>query len=338
MGNMVGVRHYFIEAFTPNGYISLLPKLLAKRKHTYLLQGGPGTGKSTMIKLIGIQLLDRGYDLDYIRSIRDPDSVAGFLLPKQQICLLDVKEFATDDINFAEGDVRLIDTNRFCDRIKAGKYKNEIAKIEFELEALETKLLYQLSIEYKDETISKDFKLEHIFNKAITREGMSESTVNKAGQTGELERILLAIKKEAISFLFLHALQIEGWLNLAPRYLKQYDCICLETEDPNRILGDIFKETRSMGQAADIVVHPLFTDSLIGIVFPEKNLAIWRGDPNGLEEQGLTDEHGREIVKTLEAYRKKRIELKNLMNKCANFEGMDKLRTDILNSILAQLI
>jgi hypothetical protein len=42
-----------------------------------------------MLKLIGIQLLDRGYDVDYIRSLKEPDSVAGLCLPKKRLCLLD---------------------------------------------------------------------------------------------------------------------------------------------------------------------------------------------------------------------------------------------------------
>ena len=92
VGNGAGVRHYFTEAFTPYGYISLLPELLKEKKHTYILTGGPGTGKSTMIKLTGIQLIDRGYDVDYIRSAREPDSVAGLYLPKHKICLLDKNE------------------------------------------------------------------------------------------------------------------------------------------------------------------------------------------------------------------------------------------------------
>lgn len=330
MGKTVGVRHYFIEAFTPGGYISYMPNLLNKIKHTYLLLGGPGTGKSTIIKLIGIQLLDRGHELDYLRSIRDPDSVAGIFLPKEQMCLLDVKEFCTDDIDFTEGDVRLIDTNRFCEKSKTSGYKEKIEEIESELFELEEKLLKQLEAEYRSQDLMhEDYLLQHIISKKISDKSSSKKK--------DFDKVLQTIKKDITSFIFLHALQIEGWINLAPRYLKGYDSICLEEENPDKILRDIFNETRSTGQAVTIIMHPLYANALIGIVFPDKKLAIWRGNPEILYEQDLIG-HSKEIIKVLEEYRKKRIELKNIMNKCVNFEGIDKLRTELLNSILAQLV
>jgi hypothetical protein len=259
-------------------------------------------------------------------------------LPKQQICLLDVKEFCTDEIDFSEGDVRLIDTSRFCDRKKAGGYQQEITTLEIDLQRLEDKLLDQLNMEYKGEDNESSIELE-LDRKDFYLMNILKNT-NSTGnphKMDDLAKILFEIRKESISFLFLHALQIDGWLNLTPRYLRDYDRICLDTDDSNKILKDIFKETRSMGQVIDIVVHPLYTYLLMGIIFPDKNLAIWRGNPEKIEEQGLGSNHSPEIVSILETYRSKRIKLKNIMNNCVNFEGLNKLRIELLNSILADL-
>jgi dephospho-CoA kinase len=126
--NTAGVRHYFVEAFTPSGYISMLQELFEELKYIYIITGGPGSGKATMIKLIGVQLLDRGYDVDYIRSLREPDSVAGLYLPKQRLGLIDEEEFEPLVITKKEGFKR-INLELFCDPKRLQEYENRINKL-----------------------------------------------------------------------------------------------------------------------------------------------------------------------------------------------------------------
>lgn len=339
MGNGAGVRHYFIEAFTPYGYISLLPELLKEKKHTYLLTGGPGTGKSTMIKLIGIQLIDRGYDVDYIRSVREPDSVAGFYLPKHNICLLDKNEFKTKKIDFKNEYHREIDFNSFCRRSKLDQHKPLISEIETKLTDLEKKLVVQLGDDYGQVYTSEDYKE---INVVKTFMSLKKSLgVNDKDSTSlsvdEISEILSKIKKNYLTFYFLHGLHIDRWLNLAPRYLKDFDRICLEVEDSTEMLRDILNEVKCLGQVIEIIVHPLKPYTIIGIVFPEKNLAVWEGNPCKLEEQGFQQKHSLNTTKILEEYRSSRIQLKSLINDTVNFRGLDDLRSELLSSILADL-
>lgn len=147
MGNTSGIRHYYIEAFTPYGYISLLPELLKEIKYTYLLTGGPGTGKSTMMKLIGIQMIDRGNDVDYIRSIREADSVAGLYLPKHKICLLDKDEFNWQ-INFCGPYHREIDFSSFCRQSRLEEHGPKISQLGASLADIEQDIIAQLRKDY----------------------------------------------------------------------------------------------------------------------------------------------------------------------------------------------
>lgn len=344
MGNAAGVRHYFIEAFTPYGYISLLPDLLREIKHTYLLTGGPGTGKSTMIKLTGIQLIDRGYDVDYIRSIREPDSVAGLFLPRQKICLLDKNEFVPQTVGNGDRDYyREIDFAFFCRKSRLENYQEIIKKLEKSLKEIEHKIIARLREDYNTE--AKDVPVELKQNEAQSIQtflalkkflGENENGEDHPG-LDEIKEILSKIKKNHISFYFLHGLQLDGWLNLTPRFIKDFDRICLEGEDSAYILRDILREARCLGQVMEIIVHPLKPYTITGIVFPEKNLAVWKGNPCKIEEQGFRKTHKSEMIRILEGYKTTRTKLKCLINDTVNFRGLDDLRSELLSSILADI-
>lgn len=340
MGNGAGVRHYFIESFTPYGYISLLSGALRDNKHIYLLTGGPGTGKSTMIKLIGIQLIDRGYDVDYIRSAREPDSVAGIFLPRHNICLLDKEEFLTQKIEIEDNYFREIDFNSFLRKSKLKQYKPKITDLEDDLRELESKLVKQLACDYED-AANNDAKIDYqdyqkidvLFNNVFAVPRKDKLSF----QVEEISEVLSKIKESLLSFCFLHGLQADNWLNLAPRYLKDFDRICLDAGDSAPILREILQEVICLGQVIEIIVHPLKPYSMLGIVFPEKNLAVWKGNPCKLEEQGFHKRHTTILCQILEEYRKTRIRLKSLINDCVNFRGLDDLRSELLSSILADL-
>ena len=125
MGQKPGVRHYFAEGVTNRGYISLLPNMMSEWERTYVLMGGPGTGKSTMIKMIGLELLDRGYEVDFLRSARDPDSMAGFSIRRSNLAMLDLYEVAPLKWR-APGIVeRFVDLTSHCDlrKIEQQRYR-----------------------------------------------------------------------------------------------------------------------------------------------------------------------------------------------------------------------
>lgn len=332
MGNTAGVRHYFLEAFTPYGNVSFIAGLLKDIKRTYYLTGGPGTGKSTMIKLIGIQLIDRGNDVDYIRSAKDPDSVAGLFLPKKKICLLDKNEF-TEELLTEECQWE-IDFDAFCRQSKIAQHKARIDELNVSLKELEKKIAGQLYTDYEDEL--RDTEKETVGQDKINIETLLTAKDDEPNLT-EITKILSKIKQNHLYFYFLHGLQLEGWLNLAPKYIRDFDRIYLEGEDSAKILRDILQEVKCLGQVMEIIVHPLKPSTIVGIVFPEKNLVVWKGNPCRIEEQGFSKKHSSSLYSVLEAYKRARVELKSLINDAVSFNGLDDLRGDLLSAILADL-
>ncbi|HHV64876.1 MAG TPA: hypothetical protein GXX46_07380 [Peptococcaceae bacterium] len=339
MRNAAGVRHYFTEAFTPYGYISLLPELLREVEYTYLLTGVAGTGKSTMIKLIGIQLLDRGYDLDYIRSAKEPDSVAGLFLPKQKIAVLDKDEFLLS--NLVTAAERQIDLNAICRRSKLEIYEDKIAALNARLSHIEQQIIKCLQEDYRPETtLLAKLPQEAVItidDISTLKQDLEVKEQEENLELDEIAKIVAKIKKNRVSFYFLHSLQLDGWLNLAPRFIKEYDRICLEGDKSSQILEDILQEVKALGQVLEIIVHPLKPYTLIGIVFPDKNLTVWKGNPCKLNEQGFRKTHSEPLQECLEIYKKTKAEIKSLITECISYRGLDELRSELMSGIMADL-
>jgi len=328
--NSAGIRHYFLEAFTPYGYISLLGETLKEIEKAYILSGGLGTGKSTMIKFIGIQLADRGYDVDYIRSSREPDSVAGLYLPKSKLCLLNEKEFvlpATLGSQYYK-----ISLDSLCQQSKLQEHQSRITELAERLTLIEEKVIQQLKEEYPFHSQEEKFTIPFRILSPENNTHRTSSTNN------EVIEILSKVRENCLSYCFLHALQVDGWLNLAPKYIEDYDRICLESGDSSKILIEILQEVSCLGQVIEIIVNPLRPDIVLGIVFPEKKLAVWQGNPVKIEEQGFNKVHGEQLREILEQYKTVRIELKNLCNDTINFRGLDELRHELLSKILSDLV
>jgi len=338
------VRHYFIEAYTPFGQISLLEEFLAQIKYTYLFTGGPGTGKSTMIKLIGIELIDRGFNVEYIRSVKEPDSVAGLYLRKQKLCILDRNEFVPEILIRSEYQ-REIDFNSFCQQSKLAKAEQKIAALVATLQSLEHEIILNLQRDYLKEEDLKVAQL--VLNKAGSIHNFlpiwrianfeNQRLLPEQSRYNEIMEIISQIQQQYLSYYFLQALRLDKWLNLAPHFIKDYDLICLDSEGTVHMLPELLQEVKHLRQEIELIVHPLKPYAIIGMIFPEKNLTVWKGNPHKLEEQGFHPEHSPDLLQVLERYKTCRFDLKTIYNTSVNFSRLDELREQIVSCIMADL-
>lgn len=81
--------HYFAGGNTAKGFYSLFDENLGELEKVFILKGGPGNGKSTMMKNIANNLLEQGYDVELIHCSSDPDSLDGVIFPSMKIGIVD---------------------------------------------------------------------------------------------------------------------------------------------------------------------------------------------------------------------------------------------------------
>lgn len=82
---------YFLGANTPAGFHSLYGEMLPpeEARAIYILKGGPGCGKSTLMKQVRSRALEAGLRVESIVCSGDPDSLDALILPQARIALCD---------------------------------------------------------------------------------------------------------------------------------------------------------------------------------------------------------------------------------------------------------
>ncbi|WP_223703060.1 PRK06851 family protein [Sutcliffiella deserti] len=74
------VLNYYAGGNTARGFYSLYESNLEGLDRIFILKGGPGTGKSSLIKKVGKVWNDKGYDIEYLHCSSDTKSVDGVII------------------------------------------------------------------------------------------------------------------------------------------------------------------------------------------------------------------------------------------------------------------
>ncbi len=82
---------YFLGANSPTGFYSLYDHLLPpeRARAIYILKGGPGCGKSTLMGKVGAWAQEAGMEPEYILCSGDPDSLDAVVLPERGAAIVD---------------------------------------------------------------------------------------------------------------------------------------------------------------------------------------------------------------------------------------------------------
>lgn len=84
------ITHYFPGANTPQGFFSLYDHIArVDANKIFVIKGGPGVGKSTFMKALARDLLERGYDVEYHHCSADNNSIDAIYIPAGDVALLD---------------------------------------------------------------------------------------------------------------------------------------------------------------------------------------------------------------------------------------------------------
>ena len=86
-----GKVSFFLGANAPGGFYSLYDQLidLEQARRVYILKGGPGCGKSSLMGRVGRAAEEAGLAVEYIRCSGDPDSLDGVVIPALGTAVVD---------------------------------------------------------------------------------------------------------------------------------------------------------------------------------------------------------------------------------------------------------
>ncbi|RBW68003.1 PRK06851 family protein [Bacillus taeanensis] len=83
------IKHFFAGGNTAKGFYSLYDSVLQNLNRIYILKGGPGTGKSSLMRKIGTKMINKGYNIEMIHCSSDNDSIDGVIIPSLKVGIVD---------------------------------------------------------------------------------------------------------------------------------------------------------------------------------------------------------------------------------------------------------
>lgn len=85
-------RHLFATAFTPNGIVTYVEKILEGYENVYVLNDGPGTGKSEILDYLSSEALKRGYHVQIFHDPLIPERIEHLFIPDLSTAIITSNE------------------------------------------------------------------------------------------------------------------------------------------------------------------------------------------------------------------------------------------------------
>ncbi len=263
----------FLGANTPQGFVSFFDELYNPYDNSsaYIIKGGPGTGKSTLMKKVALECKHRGLAVEKVYCSSDPHSLDGIIVPEIGVSIADGTSPHTLEPKFPGACENIINTGAFWNKNKLKERADEIRTL-----TLENSIHHRRSVKYlsaagsiADENIritSSYIDQDKIDNFAF-RFSMRELERKKTSQPGKRKkRFISALTPEGQVFLD------EGIKALASRIIAIDD----EYSGVSSLLTDRIGEI-AIKNGYDVIfcycpLKPRM--SCEHIIIPEKNLAL----------------------------------------------------------------
>ena len=114
----MGSIKYFLGCSSPEGFHSFFGELCPTHSggYTYIIKGGPGTGKSSLMKRINSALIDAGIETELIYCSSDPASLDGVYAPALNCWIADGTSPHTLEPKYPGAAQEIVDLGRFWNK------------------------------------------------------------------------------------------------------------------------------------------------------------------------------------------------------------------------------
>lgn len=80
---------FFASTNSGEGFINKFPEIFSKTDRLYIIKGGPGTGKSSLMKYIAAEAQSNGYSVESFCCASDPSSLDGIIINELKLGMTD---------------------------------------------------------------------------------------------------------------------------------------------------------------------------------------------------------------------------------------------------------
>ena len=122
---------YFLGSSGKNGFFSCFSQLTPKieGQYTYIIKGGPGTGKSTLMRKIADEMEKKDINCERIFCSSDPDSLDGVIFPSIRVSICDGTSPHTLDPDYPGATGEIVNLGECWDKKKIYENKEKIIEL-----------------------------------------------------------------------------------------------------------------------------------------------------------------------------------------------------------------
>lgn len=317
------IKHYFASANTGIGFVNNFKNIQNENDFTYVIKGGSGTGKSSLMKKIGLYFDKKGYDVLFFHCSTDAESLDGVKILGLGVCFVDGTAPHAQDVNMLGVDSKLLDVGQF---VLSGVKKH---KIEIE------------NINHKKQILYKNLYL--YLNSILNLQKIEQNNCEKIEKNiifNEVDNILndLKIKNNKtdakVKEFFISSLQENGIINFVNEnnfskkiMLTHNFFIC------TKILEVLKQKLEELGCDLIVLRNNLNPELIEGVIICEKNIIILSNEWKGL----TNDENIKNLLilaqKTLKEAKNLHKKLEEIYITHTNFKEIDKLTKKLIENI-----
>lgn len=350
------IKRIFPGGNTAQGFYSFYESVLQGMDRLFIIKGGPGTGKSSLMRRIGLAMADRGYDVEFLCCSSDNDSLDGIVVTDLKIAMVDGTAPHTIDPKNPGAVDQIINLGDFWDEEVLRSNKDAIIKCGQEV----WQAFQEAYTKLKEAKITHD-KLENYYI-----EGLDFDKANEKANA-LIEEIFS--RKPVIRHMFASAITPEGVVNYIDNITDNISTRYIVKGRPGTGKSTL---TQKVAQAAidhgcnvDYYHCSFDPDSVDMVVIPDMSIAIIDGtaphvvemsrdgdrivdmmecvDPQVIaknaqeikEAEQQFDEEMRLAVAGISKAKKLHDDLETYYIDAMDFEAIDKKRDSIMNKILS---
>lgn len=265
-------RHFFAGNNTSSGFYSYFDNIInpEQAKKIYILKGGPGVGKSSLMKKFAKKMTSLGHSIEYIHCSSDENSLDGILFPKLKIAMVDGTAPHTIDPKIPGVTDEIVNLGYFINNNEIEKHKEQIIQIN-----KKKSLLYKSAYRYLK---SANIILEEnnsIYDRFTDDEKfllLCNNITNKLFDGYKRSKTLGNTRK-----LFAEAYTANGYIDYSNTLcdnLKIWAVIGENTNYTSKFLDTIVKEATRRGFYTECYYTAINPEKIKHVIIPDLNIML----------------------------------------------------------------
>lgn len=265
-------RHFFAGGNTSRGFYSLYRYIMSQETATriFCIKGGPGTGKSSLMKKMGQYFNEKGYDIEYFHCSSDDNSLDGVVIKGLNIAFIDATSpHIVDPITPGAVD-EILNLGDCWNERGLVSYKNSIMPVNKQLGKTFKRAYRYLGAA---KAVHDDWSF---FNSDVLNIGKLNAL--REDLKNEILKDLPLSSQGNDRHLFATAFTPNGIVTYVDSIVSNYKRIYVLNGEPGtgktKVLSYIHEEALKRGLYAEVYHDPLIPERLEHLLLPDLNIAI----------------------------------------------------------------